>query len=406
MKGWTGRTRLTLAACVLAMVVVSLGAFTRLTDAGLGCPDWPGCYGHLTWPTTTAQIEAAEMKFPDAPVDTDKTWPEMVHRYFAGGLGLVILALAVMAWRTRTRSRVIAPNIKEELGLGKELQPKQELQPKKEPQPAAPYKLSLFLVLLVAVQAIFGMWTVTLKLWPQIVTTHLLGGFATLSLLWLLFLRSRQWDRQTPPVPLPWSRLTRLRQLALLVLVLVLLQITLGGWTSANYAALACIDLPTCHGQWLPPMDFAQGFNLSSEHGPNYLGGLLDNEARTAIHLSHRLGAVVVTLAVLGMSHLLWRSGVPRLKALALLLTAVLLLQVGLGITNIVAMLPLSVAVAHNGGGALLLLVLVTVNYQLRSRCRGATAAEVRSRQLTGTPEFVAAATRATTPTPLVEVEP
>lgn len=354
MSRFSGPTRLTLFACLLAFVVVALGAFTRLTDAGLGCPDWPGCYGHLTWPTSSAEIEAAEALFPEAPVDTDKTWPEMVHRYFAASLGLVLVALAALAWKHRAASLSHSPSAADTTARGQQRPPL--------------YKLSFFLVLLVTVQALFGMWTVTLKLWPQVVTAHLLGGFATLALLWLLFLRFRQRDLSAPPVLLPATALARLRGLALLALMLVIVQITLGGWTSSNYAALACIDLPTCHGEWLPAMDFARGFNLSSEHGPNYLGGLLDNEARTAIHVSHRLGALVVSVAVLWLALRMWRTGARPLRRLALSLTAVLVLQFSLGVTNILAMLPLAVAVAHNAGGALLLLTLVTVNYYLRSR--------------------------------------
>lgn len=354
MVKFSGRTRLALFACLLAYVVVALGAFTRLTDAGLGCPDWPGCYGHLTWPTSTAEIESAQARFPDAPVDTDKTWPEMVHRYFAGSLGVVLVALAILAWRHRASPTPAQHSAARDVGSAD--------------QPPAAYKLSFFLVVLVVIQALFGMWTVTLKLWPQVVTAHLLGGFGTLALLWLLFLRFRQLDMPKLPVLLPAGTLGLLRALALLALIVVIVQITLGGWTSSNYAALACIDLPTCHGEWWPAMDFARGFNLSSEHGPNYLGGLLDNEARTAIHVSHRVGALVVSVTTLALAWQMWQTRVQPLRRLAMFLLAVLLLQFSLGVTNILAMLPLGVAVAHNIGGALLLLTLVTVNYQIRSR--------------------------------------
>src|SRR5690606_22515250 len=214
---------LVLFATALALCVVILGAFTRLRDAGLGCPDWPGCYGHFTWPGTEEQIANAQARFPDAPFEVHKAWPEVVHRYFAGTLGLVIMAIGALAWKNRRR-------------------------------PEQPLKLPLALLGLVIAQGLFGMWTVTLKLWPQVVTTHLLGGFATLSLLWLLALRlnNRAWGH--PDVPLlHWQAL---KPLAMLGLILVCLQIALGGWTSSNYAALACPDLPTCQGRWLPPMDF------------------------------------------------------------------------------------------------------------------------------------------------------
>lgn len=321
--------KLALFASAFAMVVIVLGAFTRLMDAGLGCPDWPGCYGHLTWPTTTHEVSQAERLFPEAPVEHDKTWPEMVHRYFAGTLGLMILAIAIIGIRQRAR---------------------------------LPMKLPLALLVLVILQAAFGMWTVTLKLWPQVVTAHLLGGFATVSLLWLLVQRLGGWRWQ-----LAADSLRKLKPLALLVLALAIIQIALGGWTSSNYAALACTDLPTCHGEWLPSVNFAQGFNIFQHVGPNYLGGLLDNDARTAIHFSHRLGAVVLTLATLFLVWRLWLSEAAPMRRWSVVLLGMLAVQVSLGISNIVWVLPLPVAVAHNAGGALLLLVLVTINHRVRT---------------------------------------
>lgn len=342
MKSWNLQTRLTLAACALAFVVVALGAFTRLVDAGLGCPDWPGCYGQIMWPNSEGEITKAEQLFPDAPVDTDKTWPEMVHRYFAGSLGLLILYLAIRSVRSKASE-----------------------------SQSLPKKLPIFLVALVTLQALFGMWTVTLKLWPQVVTSHLLGGFSTLALLWLLFLRYK--NSSLIPSEQGVSHLSRLKSLALCGLVAVVIQIALGGWTSSNYAALACVDFPTCHGQWLPEADFQQGFNITQAVGPNYLGGLMDNNARTAIHFSHRLGALVVTLLSLVLISFLWRAKHPQGKRLATVLLIVLALQLALGVTNIVAALPLAVAVIHNGVGALLLLVMVTINYHLRVNWRSNT---------------------------------
>lgn len=336
MKPLSGSAKAILGAVALAAVVVSLGAFTRLVDAGLGCPDWPGCYGHILWPDTASEIARAEQAFPDAPVDTSKTWPEMVHRYFAGALGFVILCFALISWRRRNDF-------------------------------AQPLKLPCFLLLLVITQGLFGMWTVTLKLWPQVVTAHLLGGFATLSLLWLLFLRLLHRDWQMRPVTLNSvsGGFRRLRLLAMTGLVVVVLQISLGGWTTSNYAALACADFPSCHGQWLPRMDFQQGFDLTQTIGPNYLGGVLDNQARTAIHWSHRMGALVVCVVILLLVRAMWLQGDHTTRKLAVGLLLVLMLQVGLGVTNIVAVLPLSIAVAHNAMGAVLLLVLVTINYRL-----------------------------------------
>lgn len=320
--------RLALIATALAVVVVLLGAYTRLTHAGLGCPDWPGCYGFLAVPMSEHKQVLAAERFPDAPLEVRKGWNEMVHRYFAGALGLVILGLAVQALRRRGKA-------------------------------GQPVKLPLLLLAVVIAQAIFGMWTVTLQLWPQIVTTHLLGGFATLSLLFLLCLRL---SGRLPPLSVPMA--PGLRLFAGLAMALVIGQIALGGWVSSNYAAVACTDFPTCHGQWWPQMDFARAFDLTHHDiGPNYLGGLLYGEARTAIHVAHRIGALLITLVLLALAWRLHRHG---LGPLAVLLLAALAVQVALGISNVLLNLPLAVAVAHNGGGAALLLVLVLINYRLR----------------------------------------
>ena len=318
--------RLALLATLLALLVVLLGAYTRLTHAGLGCPDWPGCYGFLSVPQSEAQLAHAELHFPDTPVEADKGWSEMVHRYFAGALGLMIAVLAVRAWRQRH-------------------------------VPDQPLKLPLFILLVVFAQAAFGMWTVTLKLWPQVVTGHLLGGFATLSLLFLLTLRL---SGVLPALAVP----RRLQRWATAGLVLGILQIALGGWVSSNYAAVACIDVPTCHGEWWPAADFANGFHLTQHIGPNYLGGQLDSDARTAIHLTHRMGAVALTLVLLGLAWQLRKVGMTRLAGLLL---AALAVQISLGVSNVVFHLPLTVAVAHNAGGAALLLTLVLVNYHART---------------------------------------
>lgn len=320
---------LSFSAVALAMVVVILGAFTRLSDAGLGCPDWPGCYGHLMWPKSAEDVAAAEARFPEMPVEHDKTWPEMVHRYFAGMLGLAIFAVAGLVWRGRQQEKL-------------------------------PVGLSLFLAALVVLQGAFGMWTVTLKLWPQVVTAHLLGGFATASCLWLLTLRLSRWHFAASTTP-------AVRALALIGLLAVIIQIALGGWTSANYAAIACADLPTCHGVWWPTADFLQGFNIFQHVGPNYLGGLLDNHARTAIHLTHRIGAVVVTMVLLALVLGLWRVRDGWSRRMMLVLLAALAIQISLGVSNVYWVLPLPVAVAHNAFGLVLLLVLVTLNYGLRT---------------------------------------
>ena len=331
---------LTAIAIGLAFLVVVLGAFTRLQDAGLGCPDWPGCYGHITWPSSAQDVSAAEARFPDAPVEHDKTWPEMVHRYFAGGLGLLILAIAILSvyWQSQKHDHSISMSAR------------------------LPQKLPIFLVALVVLQAAFGMWTVTLKLWPQVVTAHLLGGFATLSFLCLLMQRLSRWR---------WTVRAQQKlvgkQLALLVLIVVVLQIALGGWTTSNYAAMACPDLPTCHGKWWPQADFIQGFNVLQHVGPNYLGGLLDNHARTAIHLTHRMGAIVVALLVIGLALRLWFFSSTQCRPLVVILLTALFVQICLGLSNVYWVLPLPVAVAHNACGAFLLMVLVTINHRLRT---------------------------------------
>lgn len=324
--------RLALMATLLALVVVGLGAFTRLVDAGLGCPDWPGCYGHLLWPSADHEIAAAEARFPDAPVATDKTWPEMVHRYFAGALGLCIAGLALIGWWRREDREY-------------------------------PFRLPMLLLFLVVWQALFGMWTVTLKLWPQVVTLHLLGGISILSLLWLLALRlrNRPWLAPAPVV----RRLGRVKPWLVAAVAVVFCQIALGGWLSSNYAALACGDFPSCHGQWWPEMDFRRGFDVFQEVGPNYLGGLLDSEARTAIHVAHRLGALAVAALVLGLGTALLTIPWPGARRLALALAGALALQIGLGIANVLLGLPLAIAVAHNLGAALVMLVLVTLGARI-----------------------------------------
>lgn len=342
-------------AVALAMVVVVLGAFTRLSDAGLGCPDWPGCYGHLTWPKTAEDVAAAEARFPEAPVEHDKTWPEMVHRYFAGTLGLVIFSIAWLVWRERClNSRSVDARRIDA----------RRIDARRDQRHATrlPLGLPLFLAALVVLQGAFGAWTVTLKLWPQVVTAHLLGGFATASCLWLLALRLSSWRFAAVDVA-PW-----LKALSVMAMAAVVVQIALGGWTSANYAALACPDLPTCHGVWWPPADFLQGFNIFQHVGPNYLGGLLDNHARTAIHLSHRIGAVTVSLVLVALAICLLRLRDSWSKKIAAVLLVVLVFQVTLGVSNVFWVLPLPVAVAHNAFGLVLLMVLVTVNYGLRNR--------------------------------------
>lgn len=342
--------KITLLATLFASCVVMLGAWTRLVDAGLGCPDWPGCYGFLTVPQSEQQIAVAEARFPHAPVEVEKGWPEMIHRYFAGTLGLIILGLTMFAYsKTNRKSEYVMPK-GHVTGL----------------------------LVLVICQALFGMWTVTLKLWPQIVSAHLLGGFATLSLLFLLFLRIHYQHRPSlsPPVP----RLGYLKKLAVIALVLVTIQIFLGAWTASNYAALACGDeLPGCQGSLWPEMDFVTGFNLFQAIGPNYLGGLLHNEARVAIQVAHRVGALIVLAYLVWMGWQLYRnSAAVELRQATTIMLAVLAIQILLGLSNVIWLIPLSVAVAHNAVGALLLLSVVFLNYQL-ARCGSAEADKIHT---------------------------
>lgn len=316
--------KILLAATLLAFIVVSLGAYVRLSDAGLGCPDWPGCYGHLIGvPDTLSEKSKATELFPKSAVEPAKAWKEMIHRYIAGTLGLLILALTVLAWRYR-----IVPMI------------------------------TSLLAAIVAFQAALGMWTVTLLLKPVIVTAHLLGGLTIVSLLVLLILR----NDQARPLPIPRIPMA-LAPVALLVLIV---QIMLGGWVSSNYAALACTDFPLCrHDEWWPAADFAKGFSLLRELGEMADGGLLPFTALTAIHLAHRTWALVVLLIVGSLAWCLMRNGAWRIQGLTL--AFLLFLQVALGISTVLFSLPLPLAVAHNFCAALLLAWTVSVNARLWS---------------------------------------
>ena len=320
--------RLLLGTTLLAWMVIMLGAYVRLSDAGLGCPDWPGCYGRMIAPTSPEARREANAAFPHRPVETGKAWKEMAHRYAAGALGLLILAIAVAAWRRR--------------------------------RPGHWPILPTALVLLVAFQALLGMWTVTLLLKPTVVTLHLLGGMATLAMLCWLVLRNLRWRRPVDPAG------PAIRGLALAALLVLTVQISLGGWTSTHYAAFFCPDFPTCQGQWLPPTDFATGFTLWHEGVQDYEGGILDNDAGVAVHLTHRIGAVVTTLLIglLGLRLLVAADG-PAPRLLGALLLVTVLAQFTLGV--VLMRLPLALAVAHNGVAALLLALTITANFLLRS---------------------------------------
>lgn len=323
--------RLVFASALLAFVVIVFGSFVRLSDAGLGCPDWPGCYGHIMVPESAHANQQALKNFPDAKIEPAKAWIEMIHRYLAGTLGLLILAIAIISWRNRHQGTpVILPTV---------------------------------LVALVTCQALLGMWTVTMLLKPVIVTMHLLGGMATLSLLVWLSMRQIPLGAKVSPIILG-----RYRVWAALGLVILFCQIALGGWVSSNYAALACTDFPMCQSQWLPPLDFHHAFQFVRELGVTAAGAPLSNEALTAIHWSHRVGALVAFtyLLLLGLSIV----AVSDLKFYGGLLLVFLFAQVGLGIANVILSLPLAVAVAHNATAALLLASLVMVNFVLGLRAK------------------------------------
>lgn len=317
---------LVLVATLLALCVVSLGAYVRLTDAGLGCPDWPGCYGTLTVPQSEAAILQAQTTYPDSAVEVGKAWREMAHRYLAGTLGLLVLAIFVLGWKARNEIK------------------------------SSPYTSS-FLLLLIGFQAMLGMWTVTMLLKPAIVSGHLLGGMSTLAVL--SWLAHRHWGYYSDSI----VTCQRLRLAIRLALVLLFMQIFLGGWTSTNYAALACTDFPTCHGAWLPDMDFKDAFHMVRELGLSKDGSALSLASLTAIQWTHRVGALVsfIYLGALGLTTLKYW----QLKRWSVLLLGALITQIALGISNLVLHLPLVLAVAHNFTAALLVIIVVVLNSKI-----------------------------------------
>lgn len=352
-------------AAAFALGVVVFGAFVRLSNAGLSCPDWPTCYGQITWPTHQATIVAADAAFPNRPVVVNLAWREQVHRFIAGTLGVMVLLLALAAaWRQRdARNLVIAATLAAAAGIwlymGGERLYSSALAAIAIAMPLiaairlrreTPWKLLDAALALIIFQAMLGMWTVTLLLKPAIVTSHLLGGMSTFGLLAYAALRLNGAGSRD-------SRIRRLQPWVVLGLGLLAVQIFLGGWTSTNYAALACgTDFPRCAGSWWPAMNFHQGFVLWRDIGVNYEGGILDAAARAAIQVTHRIGALIVfTYGML----LAWRVSRAGLKSQAATLAALLCVQVLLGIGNVVLGLPLVVATAHNAGAALLLFTMV-----------------------------------------------
>lgn len=331
--------RLALAGVLLCFVVIVLGAYVRLTAAGLGCPDWPGCYGHVT-PIGAQESTAAQAALPHRPLDVGKAWREMIHRYAATTLGLIIVSIAVIAAATRRRRLISVP-------------------------------LAAALLATVLFQGLLGMLTVTWQLKPLIVTGHLMFGLTTLGLLWWLWLacasslntragqaaQSAAADRHRE-LALPSS----LRRLALIGLVALGIQIALGGWTSSNYAAIACPDFPTCQGAWWPDPAYREAFVLWRGFGINYEGGVLSNPARVAIHLTHRIGALVATLTLIfaAISVLTRRAPRSATRAAAAVLVA-LGLQLTIGISMVLRGFPLWLATAHTAGAALLVICVIAL---------------------------------------------
>ena len=317
---------LVLIGAMLALGVVVLGAYVRLTDAGLGCPDWPGCYGTLTVPQSEAAIASAQSAYPSNMIVVGKAWREMIHRYFAGTLGLIVLAIFVLGWKAKREIK------------------------------CSPWTPS-FLLILIAFQAMLGMWTVTMLLKPAIVSSHLLGGMSTLAIL--TWLAHRHWGHYSATI----VTTPRLRVAIRIGLLVLFMQIFLGGWTSTNYAALACTDFPTCHGVFFPEMDFKDAFHMVRELGQGANGGALTLASITAIQWTHRLGALItfIYLGLLALNILKYW----QLKRLAVILLIVLCAQISLGIANLLLHLPLVLAVAHNFTAGLLVIILVTINSKI-----------------------------------------
>ena len=346
-RGGDARARLAALTAItlfLTFDLVVFGSFTRLSDSGLGCPDWPGCYGEASPLGARADIHAAQAALPDGPVTWSKAWIEMIHRYLAMTVGVLILVMAVASWVERRRL------------------------------PHSAWWPTLTLVWVV-VQGLFGKYTVTLKLYPTIVTLHLLGGLALLALLAVQHTAYRN-------APLPAA--PRLRRLAAVAAAVLAVQIALGGWVSTNYAVLACTGFPACNGQAWPAMHVGEGFTLLRELGRAGHGGYLSFEALVAIHMAHRLFAVVATLVLAALAWRLWRT--PALRRFGIGLAALLLAQLASGLSNVVLGWPLFAALAHSAGAAALVLLLTL----LLARTAPQAARAVPSRQPASTPRAAA----------------
>lgn len=329
--------RLALFSALFSALLVVLSAWGRINEAGLGCPEWPGCYGRLFAPLTAQELNEARTFFPRQPAEEEKMLKETLHRFLSGALGLLIIRLIVLGWQLKKhvrRQQVLIPGL---------------------------------VFVLVFAQIILGILTVKLQHKPLIGMLHLSVGLSILGLLWWVVLRELRFWR--PVTAAPAAVLRRLRPRALAGLLLVVAQIALGGWMSANYAALACPDFPVCQGTFWPAMNFVDGFTLWRDIGLQYEGVLLNLEAATAVHMAHRVGALITLLYVGWLALHTMRLGVrDNLCRYGLLVLVLLLAQVTLGIISVLAHLPLIIAVAHHAVGALLMLSLITLNHVLRAR--------------------------------------
>ena len=357
--------RIAWLAVVLAFCVIVFGAFVRLSNAGLSCPDWPTCYGRAAWPTANHQI-TNDAATAIRPLEAHKAWREQVHRMLAGSLGVVVLVLALLATRRRRFGSMLIVAAAALVGVSIALYMQAQYVPASVLAALGECLLlfaalrwnnddlsraSVLTLAVIVVQALLGMWTVTWLLKPVVVMAHLLGGLLTFALLaWIAW--------RATDLPIRLAGAVAMRKLVIAVLVVLGVQIALGGWTSANYAALACgTDFPQCVNQWWPPHDFGEGFVLWRGIGVDYEGGVLDGASRIAIQLAHRMMAVVAFAALLWLALRLLRT--PGMRGSGTMLGALAFAQVGLGIANVKLALPLKVAVLHNAGAALLLLVLV-----------------------------------------------
>ena len=321
--------KITLFTTIMAFCLIVLGAYVRPSDAGLGCPDWPGCFGTLTVPESQLAIERAQHTFPDQAIENGKAWKEMVHRYVAGLLGLLILSIGYLAYRNKKSLKVSI---------------------------LVPYSL----LGIVFFQAMLGMLTVTLLLKPIIVSTHLIGGMATLAIL--TYLSYEHFNENSKLV----LKKNIIFYMARFGLILIFMQIFLGGWTSTNYAGLACTDFPTCHGQWVPDMDFKNAFNIFRNLGQTSKGAPISLNALQAIQWIHRIGAITVVIYFGYLSYVLMKY--KQLRFEAILLLTILAAQFIIGIANLTLHLPMVLAVSHNLTAALLVVIITIINTKIKKQ--------------------------------------